>query len=405
MVKNSMLSLTLQCVGYFGNLILLVSLALGLYTRWVYTQEIAVMLIAILGLFVFSVAIALIYYFSMESFGFCLARLWMGCLLGVIAFTEQSLFSEDSKESIMNGLLLTSLIIRICWATAVRIASLIPQEAILVNEYEWLEMVGMCIGAAATGNDFFAITLLVTGFFLTLTAIRLKSLLGVINLICLATITSVFFFPRMLKLNVNPFAMWCFVGRMSIEPILDLHFIRLTCVERWMPLLEMSRFMHRMLITGSVTLQVSFLSLSAKQMTQHKEWYVVVPIFTAFSVVWLCYHLVTTITSWQLSNKMSECNATYSSIAEGKRSVERILASKGVRHFSLVSKRLVLVALLSTIILAAVGWETKSPLSLGLLSMVVPLEVSMLSLLWELGSVLGGTCIGYALVAPVSPFK
>lgn len=404
-MKYSRLNLTLQCVGYITNIILLIGLGMGLYTRWVYTQEIAVMLIAILGLFIFGVALALIYYFSMEVFGFCLARIWIGCLLGVIGFTEQSQFQEEIKEEVMNGLLVTSLVLRFFWAVAMRIARLVPQQALIVNEYECLEMIGMCVGAVATGRDFLSISLLVIGLFLTLTAVRLKSLMAVVNLICLAAVTGIFFFPRMLKFDVDTFALWCFAGRMSVEPLLDLHFLRLTCIERWRPLFEKSRFQQRLLIGTVVTVQLSFFSLSAKQMPQHKEWYVVVPIFVAFSIVWLCYHLVMFITSWQLSNKISECTTTYNSLSEGKRSMERIMASRGVRHFSLVSKRLVLVALVSTLILAAVGWETKSPLSLAMLSIVLPLEVAMLNLLWELGSVLGGTCIGYALVAPVTPFK
>ena len=37
---------------------------------------------------------------------------------------------------------------------------------------------------------------------------------------------------------------------------------------------------------------------------------------------------------------------------------------------------------------------------MGLLLVVVPLESAALSLLREMGRALGGTCVGYALVAP-----
>ena len=91
---------------------------------------------------------------------------------------------------------------------------------------------------------------------------------------------------------------------------------------------------------------------------------------------------------------------TYTDLAEKSRSLHRIMASKGVRHFSLISQRLVLVTVASSIILGLLGWTMKTPLSLSLLCMVVPLETAVMSLLWEMGSELGGTCIGYALVAP-----
>lgn len=81
------------------------------------------------------------------------------------------------------------------------------------------------------------------------------------------------------------------------------------------------------------------------------------------------------------------------------------MASKGVRHFSLIAQRLMSVTFISTVILTVIGWITKTATSLSLFFMIVPLEVAIMSLLWELGRVLGGTCAGYALVAPITPHK
>ncbi len=67
----------------------MVALCLGLYTRWAHSEDLAILIIAFFGLFVFAISCALIYYFSMEEIGFSLSRLWIGCLLGVVSFTDQ----------------------------------------------------------------------------------------------------------------------------------------------------------------------------------------------------------------------------------------------------------------------------------------------------------------------------
>ena len=125
-----------------------------------------------------------------------------------------------------------------------------------------------------------------------------------------------------------------------------------------------------------------------------------VPIFSAFSVVWWCYHIVFIITCWQLMNKITDCNMTYNSLMEESRNMTNIMASKGVRHFSLIAQRLTLVTLLTTIILHTIGWTTMTGVSLSLLFIVVPIEAAFMSLLWQMGRILGGTCTGYGLVAP-----
>lgn len=99
-------------------------------------------------------------------------------------------------------------------------------------------------------------------------------------------------------------------------------------------------------------------------------------------------------------NKITECNLTYNCLSEDNRSMNRILASKGIRHFSLISRRIIFLTLIATILLMGVGWETKTNYSIGLVMTILPIEAVTLSLFWELGDNLGGTCTGYALIAP-----
>ena len=72
---------------------------------------------------------------------------------------------------------------------------------------------------------------------------------------------------------------------------------------------------------------------------------------------------------------------------------------------SIIAQRLTIITLVSSIILTAIGWETKTGISLSLFLMLIPLESMFMSLVWNLGKTLGGTITGYAIVAPVVPHK
>ena len=108
-LRNLKTNLSVRYLGQLSNVILAVALSVGLYNRWLYSAQIAILLVALLGLVVFTVSCILIYYYSYETFGYCLARLWVGCLLGVVAFSEQY---DHSSEDVMNILLISCLIMR-----------------------------------------------------------------------------------------------------------------------------------------------------------------------------------------------------------------------------------------------------------------------------------------------------
>lgn len=387
-------------VSSIANLILVVGLALGLYTRWLHSGDVAILCIAVAGLFVYSISLALVYYFSLDSIGKSLCRLYIGCMLGVVSFTEHSSFHTEARELTMNMLLVASLVIQCVNKLFMRFVNPPPKDAILVNSLDSLEMLGMSIASLATGSEAVAVTLLVVALAITIATIRLKSFLGVVNLVFIVLITGFFYFPKVLHLSTNPFSLSCFVVRISFEAVIDLYFCTLTTLEMWKPVLSLSALKRKLLISMVALVQLAFFSTIAKRMPSHKEWFIVVPMFAAFSVIWISFHLVFLVTCWLLTNKITECHMTFSSLSEGDRSMSQIMASKGVRHFSLISQRLVFMALASSVVVGLLGWTPKTALSLSLFCMVVPIESAVLSLLWELGSALGGTCIGYALVAP-----
>lgn len=103
--------------------------------------------------------------------------------------------------------------------------------------------------------------------------------------------------------------------------------------------------------------------------------------------------------------KVTACNAAHASLGEPQQSYQRIMASRGLRHFGLVTQRLICLSLFSTLALLGLGWETRTPYSLALIFTVLPLEAAILSLFWELGERLGGTCTAYGVVSPITALR
>ena len=81
--------------------------------------------------------------------------------------------------------------------------------------------------------------------------------------------------------------------------------------------------------------------------------YLMVPAFVACALFWGTLHLVFWITLWGFHRKMSGCQRVCLAQGSGFNSLDKVMASQGVRHYCLISQRLVLLTLLSTLVLAA----------------------------------------------------
>ena len=397
-------NITIKYLGYMSNIILLIALGLGLYTRWAHTKDITILVFALLGFFVFSISACLVYYFNLETVGISLARLWIGCLLGIVSFTESGSHDQDTPEDVMDIMLLISLGVRCFWNVVERIMYLVQYKSLQLTTFEVLEMVGLGVASIITGYDFIPMVILIIALGLTIIGIRFKSYLTCFYLVIFTVFSVLFFFP-MLKVPISPYGLLCFLGRLAFEPLIDLYFSGLSRIERWQSFLERSGIFRKLTVLCVMCVEIAVVVIFAVRVPTHKEWFVVVPIFSAFSIVWLCFHIVFVISIWQLSNKITDCNSTFNSMSEEGKNMARIMAARGVRHFCLISQRVVLVTLLTTIILGAIHWETRSGLTLSIIMVVIPLEMMALSLLIELGSILGGTCIGYGLVAPTTKHR
>ena len=407
-LKDARAKLTVVYLGYVSDVMLTVALALGLYTEWTNSSNTTVLMISLCGLFVFVISCALQYYFNYTSLGKALLHIWLGCILGVITFNDSQEYQYETLQESMNILLVSSSVFGWFWSICERFLQTKKHDVRIFSSAECLESLGVTIGSLVIGTvDSIAIGICIVAFILNLTAIRLKSLLGVLTLISLAAFFIFIFLPSLTGVNdsgvprnVNVYGILCFAGRHLFEPIVDLYFSNFSTLERWQAFFIKSGFTRRLVIACIFILNLVSGSLIGRLSANHKEWFVVVPLFSVFAILWLCFHILYLISTWKLMNKVTECNLTYNSLSEDNRSMNRIMASKGIRHFSLISRRIIFLTLITTILLMGVGWETKTNYSVGLVMMILPIEAVTLSLFWELGDNLGGTCTGYALIAP-----
>ncbi|XP_016122251.1 transmembrane protein 168-A [Sinocyclocheilus grahami] len=391
---------SLRCLGYLSSFNLLVAVCLGMYVRWEQTAESVIMVIFILGLFVSAIACILYYYFSMESASLSLFHLWFGFLQGLLCFLNSQSLENDIKEQVTNYLLLASVAVRMLWALTERLCSSATNKPVVLTSSELLELLGF--GVASISLVFHkSLAMIALTFALTalIVDLRMKSPLALPNLACFAVITAITFF-KSLEIQANPFALSCYLGRLICEPLLDVYFSSLSATERWKHFLSAGSLWRRFSLFPLAFVELAFFVLCAFKLGNLDVWYLVIPGFFVFGLLWILCHMVFLITLWCFHTKLGECQKTWAAQRSQTLNLDRIMASRGMRHFCLISERLVLFCLMSTIILGAVSWQASNGLFMSVLLVVLPLESLAHGLFHELGNCLGGTCVGYAVVVP-----
>ncbi|MBN3326349.1 TM168 protein, partial [Atractosteus spatula] len=348
---------SVRYLGHLASLNLLVAVCLGLYVRWEKTDDSLILVIFILGLFVLGIASILYYYFSMETASLSLSHLWFGFLLGLLCFLNSSSLKTDVKEEVTNYLLLTSIIIRTLSALVERICGCVRYRPALLTSTEFLELVGFAIASTAMLlHKAISIILLVVALATLMVDLRMKSFMAIPNLVLFAVISSVLFFPS-LKISINPFALACYFSRLMCNPLFDVYFSSLSVTERWLPFLTHGRLWRRLSVLPLGLLELSFFILAAFKLRDLQMWYFVIPGFSIFGIFWMICHIIFIITIWGFHTKLNDCQKVYYTQRFENRSLDRVMASKGMRHFCLISERLVFFSLVSTAILGAVSWQ------------------------------------------------
>ncbi|XP_060891866.1 transmembrane protein 168 [Labrus mixtus] len=392
---------SVRCLGYLSGLNLLVALCLGLYTRWEKTAESTLLVIFVLALTVVAIASA-VYFFRMERCSLSLLHLLFGFLLGLQCFLGGPAVEGDLKEQVTNYLLLASVALRTLWALLDRLLGCTRYRPAFLTSAERLELVGFAAASTALLiQKSFSVMVLVVALGMLMIALRMKALLALPNLVCFAVVTGVLFF-KSLNVTTNPFALACFFGQLICDPLLDVYFSGLSVTERWRPFLVRRRLWHRLSLLPLSVLEVTFVSLAARKLTDVDQWYLMIPVFVVCALFWFICHMVFAITVWGFHSKLGDCQRLCLFQGAEVNSLDKVMASKGMRHFCLISERLVLLTLVSTVAVAVLCWQASSSIFVSLFLLVLPLESLFHGLFHELGSSLGGTCVGYAVVIPTN---
>lgn len=356
------------CLGYLSSVTLLVAVCLGMYIRWEHTSEPTILVIFILGLFVLGLSSILYYYFSMEWASLSLFHLWFGFLQGLLCFLNSASLENDVKEQVTNYMLLASVVMRSLWALTDRLCGSTSYQRVVLTSAEALELLGFAI--ASTTMVLYksaAIIALLVALCAIIVDLRMKSLLALPSLICFSVVTSITFFQA-LKVQANPFALGCYLGRLICEPLLDIYFSSLSVTECWMPFLSAGRLWRRLSLLPLSTVELMFFVLCALKLGHLEFWYLVIPGFCVFGLFWLLCHMVFLVTLWGFHTKLSESQKVQGAQRSDRCSLDRIMASRGVRHFCLISERLLFFCLFSTVILGVVSWQvSKSCIGAGFL--------------------------------------
>ncbi|KAM7002516.1 transmembrane protein 168 [Tautogolabrus adspersus] len=392
---------SVRCLGYLSSLNLLVALCLGLYTRWEKTAESTLLVIFVLALIVLGIA-SVLYFFKMERFSLSLLHLWFGFLLGLQCFQNSPNVESDLKEQVANYLLLFSVALRTLWALLDRLLGCTRYRPAFLTSAERLVLAGFAVASTTLLiQKSLSVMVLVVALGMVMIALRMKALLALPNLVCFAVITGVLFF-KSLNIATNPFALACFFGQLICDPLLDVYFSGLSVTERWQPFLVWRRFWHRLSLLPLLVLEVIFISLAARKLTDLDQWYLMIPSFVVCALFWFICHMVFVITVWGFHSKLSECQRLCLFQGAEVNSLDKVMASKGMRHFCLISERLVFLTLGSTVAVAVLCWQASSSIFVSMFLLVLPLESLFHGLFHELGNSLGGTCVGYAVVIPTN---
>ncbi|KAB0343622.1 hypothetical protein FD755_012464 [Muntiacus reevesi] len=329
---------SVRYLGYLARINLLVAICLGLYVRWEKTANSLILVIFILGLFVLGIASILYYYFSMEAASLSLSNLWFGFLLGLLCFLDNSSFKNDVKEESTKYLLLTSIVLRILCSLVERISGYVRHRPTLLTTVEFLELVGFAIASTTMlVEKSLSVILLVVALAMLIIDLRMKSFLAIPNLVIFA----VLLFFSSLETPKNPVAFACFFICLITDPFLDIYFSGLSVTERWKPFLYRGRICRRLSVVFTGMIELTFFILSAFKLRDTHLWYFVIPGFSIFGIFWMICHIIFLLTLWGFHTKLNDCHKVCFTHRVDNNSLDRIMASKGMRHFCLISEQLV----------------------------------------------------------------
>uniref|UniRef100_A0A8C5AJ75 Transmembrane protein 168 n=1 Tax=Gadus morhua TaxID=8049 RepID=A0A8C5AJ75_GADMO len=391
---------SMRALDLLSRVSLLVAICLGIYSRWEISQEANMLIIFVLALVVLGLAIVLHCYFHMEKVSQSLIHLWRGSLLGLLCFVGSPALDHGVKEQTTNYLLLTSIVLRTLWALLERICGCAKCRPAFLTTAERMELVGFGIVSFVVSSSP-SVAVFVGALAVLMVVLRVKAVLTIPILLGFAFVGE-FLFLKGLDVSTNKVALACFLSQLMCDPLLDYYFSGSSVTERWQPFLAAGKWGRLSLLPLLLVVEVTFLVLAASRLSDGGPLYLMIPAFVVCMFFWGTIHLVFLITLWGFHTKISACQSVCLAQGSGFNSLDKVMASKGVRHFCLISQFLVQLTLLSTFMMAVLAWMSVCSLSISVSLLVLLLESLFHGLFYELGNSLRGTCVGYAVVIPTN---
>ena len=301
-MKDLRARLTLQNVQYVPEVVLLVALGLGLYTQWSLTQDPVISFIAITALFVFAVSCALRYYCNLQKAGSTVFHLWVGCLIGILAYSDSSAVEYVTTQEAMEArsdqsgfrCVLAHLTRLLNWLTPTQGFWNVSRAGRSGFAHWWV---------LVTGRAAWVLALMTLAFMMHIAALRLKSTPTILSLAAFIIISIISIFPA-LSLHPNVYALVCFTGRHALPAILDLYLSGHSMLNDgtgWCSRCPASCVTCHGGDSGTEC------SSGSDGWTEHHSAQGMVcrlPLFLAVSAVWLLLHLAYFAACWQLMGKV-----------------------------------------------------------------------------------------------------
>lgn len=394
-----------KCISTFAISTFLVGGFLGIYSRWEHhiSDPSFEIFAAVAALFYITAFI--LYLLNRVELANAFVNLFTGIIFSVLTFTSVAydhLFVSARDLDIVDMFLIGSTWVYCCGTLLDRIQDYSKVEFHLITVREVLLLAGFLLGSVVSEHGW-SISLLVLAVACNLVAVHLKSSLSLANAVMTSVLVAVEFFPA-IKVQYNPYCLAAFAVWLSFEGIIDMYFSKYSTVDRWKGFLTCGKWVRKFMVLIVLLVECVYVSFAIHVIWNHHRAVVMVPIFCAFLFFWFVGHLVLLVDCWGFIIKIEECAQTLPQEFETNTMLD-VLASRGVRHFCLVSKFIILITMMTTVLLAIPTWQVANAWFISAFLIVMPIESMVYSVLSSLGKCLGGTAIGYAIVIPSFNYK
>ena len=377
---------------------------LGIYNRWQHhPSDKSFVIFGIVAALFFLLSLVL-YFFNYNELAKGIVNLWIGIIFSVLTFTSVAfdhMFVSFQDLDVVDLLLIGSTSIHCGKILLERFHNYGNIEFHLLTSREILLLVGFTCGSVVSEHGA-PTMLLALAVACNLMAVHLKSALSLVNALMTSILVALEFFPA-LKVQYNPFCLLTIAIWLSFEAIIDMYFSKYSTVDRWKSFLTCAKWQRKSSLLFIFLGECVYI-FCAVQVTLSHGRVVIAPIFFVFLVFWVAGHIVFLIDCWGFLVKLEEC---LSSLKEefDTNNMLNMLASRGVRHFCLISKSIILLTLVTTVLLAIPSWQVTNAWFISSFFIVMPMESMVYSILSSLGKCLGGTAIGYAVVLPCHDYR